>query len=108
MLDDRPILSWDATRLEDWNTATPVIGDAEALRALLSKPDRGAVYVIGSAEGYEGRGYRLGAGILALFEQVENDVVFIGRDGVTRIWRFPPPSAPTPVSANGADGGPSP
>jgi 4-amino-4-deoxy-L-arabinose transferase-like glycosyltransferase len=110
MRDARPFLRWDGSRLVDWYTATPVIGDAEALRALLSKPDRGAVYVIGSAEGYEGRGYRLGAGILALFEQVENDVVFIGRDGVTRIWRFPPPSAPTPVSAgaDGADGGPSP
>jgi hypothetical protein len=110
MRDARPFLRWDGSRLVDWYTATPVIGDAEALRALLSQPDRGAVYIVGSAEGHAGRGYRLGAGILALFEQVENDVVFIGRDGVTRIWRFPPPSAHTPVSAgaDGAEGGPSP
>lgn len=92
MRDAEPFLRWDGSRLVDWYTATPVIADAQSLQALLARPDRGSVYVIGSGEGRASRAYRLGPDMLALFERYASEVIYTGRDGTTRIWRFPPPA----------------
>ncbi|WP_435105031.1 glycosyltransferase family 39 protein [Arhodomonas sp. AD133] len=90
MRDARPFLRRNGEALVDWYTGTRVIADGDTFREILSRPGRGAVYVIGEAEGYQGRDYRLGEAIIRQFRDFDNEVIYTGRDAVTRIWRFPP------------------
>jgi 4-amino-4-deoxy-L-arabinose transferase-like glycosyltransferase len=88
-----------ASFVEQWNgrivdqyTHTPVIGSGEELRALLDKPDRGAIYVIGSGEGQEdGRRFMRGAGIFDLLQSNEFRVVYVARDKLTKVWKVDAP-----------------
>jgi len=71
-------------------TGTPVLYNAEAFSAVLERQGRGDVYVIGSGEitGAVDIAYALGDRIPLLFEAHDAEVVFLGADGKTRIWRF--------------------
>lgn len=72
----------------------PVIGTGEELSALLDNPNRGAVYIIGSGENQvDGRRHARGLGIQEVLESGRFNVVYHGRDGLTKIWEAPPPSA---------------
>ena len=71
----------------------PVIGSGEALTALLDNPNRGTVYVIGSGEDQaDGRRHMRGLGIQEVLDSSRFKVVYLGRDGLTRIWEAPPPA----------------
>lgn len=79
----------------DVYTGTPVLGTGAALRSVLARPDRGAVYVIGSGEDQEdGRRLMRGAGIAAALAAPPLRLVWRGRDGLTTVWEAPPPGPP--------------
>jgi len=92
----------------DFYTNTPLIGTGEELKELLQRPDRGAVYVIGSGENQEdGRGLMRSFGIAAELNSAQFKVVYRGRDGLTEVWKAdapreaavpPTPSATAPTA----------
>jgi hypothetical protein len=71
----------------------PVVGSGAELEALLDKPGRGSVYVIGSGEDAASRRtYFRGLGIQEVLDSPRFRVVYNGRDdGLTKIWEAPPP-----------------
>ena len=72
----------------DFYTDTPLLGSGQELEQLLEKPDRGALYIIGSGENQEdGRGLMRSRGIAEALESPRLHVVYRGRDGVTRVWK---------------------
>jgi hypothetical protein len=81
-------------RFVDEYTHTPIIGTAGELKALLMRPDRGAIYVIGSGENFE-NGQRLlrGEGIDGLLRSRDFQEIFVAADGLTRIWKAPAAAA---------------
>lgn len=97
-----------AGRRLDIYTHTPVLTQASELERLIATPGRGAIYIIGSGEQQEdGRRLARGATLAALIERANWNVVYRGRDGLTNVWRIPPPTvgrvdgdvAPPPVLA---------
>jgi hypothetical protein len=93
--------------VEDWHgkildiyTHTPIIDSAEGLEALIKKPNRGAIYVIGSGENQEDdRRYMRGPGIYELLKSGAFKRVYLGRDGLTDILKVEaPPASPAPAS----------
>jgi hypothetical protein len=81
--------------LEDFYTNTPLISSAEQLQALIARPDRGAIYVIGSGENQEdGRRYVRGPGMARMLESSQFEEVFRGRDGLTAVLKVPAPGQP--------------
>lgn len=88
----------------DFYTNTPLLGTGEDLRRLLERPDRGAVYVIGSGEDQEdGRKLMRAFGIAEELRGPQFKVVFRGRDGLTEVWKADAPQAA--ALAAGAAGG---
>jgi hypothetical protein len=86
--------------LRDIYTRTPVLSTVEQLNALLDRPDRGAIYVIGSGEQQEdGRRGARGAGLDDALHSSIWEVVYSGRDGLTKVWkaRSAPQGASRPV-----------
>jgi hypothetical protein len=89
----------------DFYTNTPLIGTGEELKELLQRPDRGAVYVIGSGENQEdGRGLMRAFGIAAELNSAQFKVVYRGRDGLTEVWKADAPREAA-VPAAPASGG---
>ncbi len=93
--------------VEDWHgkildiyTHTPVIDSAEGLEALIKKPDRGAIYVIGSGENQEDeRRYMRGLSIYELLKSGAFKRIYLGRDKLTEILKIEAPAAlPAPPS----------
>ncbi len=77
-------------RLEDFYTGTPLIGTGAQLEALIARPDRGAIYIIGSGEQQEdGRSAARGAQIQRILRSLSPDVVYVGRDHLTKVWKIP-------------------
>lgn len=77
-------------------THTPLIGTAAELQALIDRPGRGTLYIIGSGEDMaDGRRYLRGDDIADLLQSGRLPLAFVGGDGLTRVWRLPPnpPSA---------------
>jgi 4-amino-4-deoxy-L-arabinose transferase-like glycosyltransferase len=81
-------------RLLDFYTDTPLIGTGSELEQLVERPDRGAIYVIGSGENQEdGRGLMRAFGIAQALHSPPFHCVYVGRDGVTQVWKVDAPSA---------------
>jgi hypothetical protein len=79
----------------DFYTDTPLIGTGSELEQLVERPDRGAIYVIGSGENQEdGRGLMRAFGISQALSSPPFRTVYLGRDGLTRVWKVdaPPPT----------------
>jgi 4-amino-4-deoxy-L-arabinose transferase-like glycosyltransferase len=86
-------------RLLDFYTDTPLIGTGSELEQLVERPDRGAIYVIGSGENQEdGRGLMRAFGIAQALHSPPFHCVYVGRDGVTQVWKV---DAPSPTVARG-------
>lgn len=80
-------------RLVDEYTNTPVIDTGQALRELIDRPDRGAIYLIGSGEDQkDGRLYLRGEEISGILRSPIFKTVYVAPDGVTRVWKVDPPS----------------
>jgi hypothetical protein len=76
----------------DLYTNTRLIGTGQELEQLLDRPDRGAIYVIGSGENQEdGRQLMRSFGIAEVLQSTRFQVVYRGRDGVTEVWKVPAP-----------------
>jgi 4-amino-4-deoxy-L-arabinose transferase-like glycosyltransferase len=83
----------------DFYTDTPLIGTGVELERLVEKPDRGAIYVIGSGENQEdGRSLMRAFGIAQALQSPPFRPVYLGRDGLTRVWKV---DAPAPRMAKG-------
>jgi len=89
-------------RFVDIYTHTPVIDSGEGLQALTMKPDRGAIYIIGSGENQnDDRRYMRGLSIYGLLKSGAFTRIYLGRDGLTEILKIGAPSAvPAPVSGD--------
>jgi hypothetical protein len=75
-------------RLLDFYTDTPLLGTGSELERLVEMPNRGAIYVIGSGENQEdGRRNMRGFGIAQVLQSPPFHCVYVGRDGVTRVWK---------------------
>jgi len=92
-------------RYEDIYTNDPIITSASELERLISKRDRGAIYIIGSGEQQEdGRAYARGPSLERFMTSSPLlNVVYVGRDGLTKVWKISAPSTPTPAPARTAD-----
>lgn len=75
----------------DIYTGTPHIGNATMLQEVIDRKDRGAIYVIGSAETSGDPNYYLGSAMLRVLERSDPEVVYEGRDGKTKVLRIPSP-----------------
>jgi hypothetical protein len=77
----------------DFYTDTPLIGTGVELKELVERPNRGAIYVIGSGENQEdGRTLMRAFGISEALQSPPFQLVYRGRDGLTRVWKVAPPS----------------
>ena len=75
-------------RLADFYTDTPLLGTGSELERVVEMPNRGAIYVIGSGENQEdGRRNMRGFGIAQVLQSPPFHCVYVGRDGVTRVWK---------------------
>ena len=80
--------------LHDIYTDAPLIGDGESLLALVARRNRGTIYIIGSGEvrGEELPIFRSDG----IFEALRRPIfvpIFLGRDGLTQIWKVSAPDA---------------
>jgi hypothetical protein len=83
----------------DFYTDTPLIGTGSELERLVDRPDRGAIYVIGSGENQEdGRSHMRAFGIAQALGSPPFRSIYVGRDGLTRVWKV---DAPAPSVAKG-------
>lgn len=74
--------------LRDIYTSVPAMTTAEELEALIARTDRGAIYVIGSGENQEdGRRHMRGPGLFEALQSPRFEVVYVGRDGLTKVWK---------------------
>jgi 4-amino-4-deoxy-L-arabinose transferase-like glycosyltransferase len=85
--------------VEDWHgrivdiyTHTPVIDTGEGLQTLIKKPDRGAIYVIGSGENRgDDRRFVRGMDIYNVLRSGTFKRIYLGRDGLTEILKVDAP-----------------
>lgn len=72
----------------DIYTDAPLIGSGAELLALVERRDRGAIYIIGTAE-FKGDDLRIirGGGIYEALQRPDFVPVFLGRDGLTQVWK---------------------
>ena len=79
-------------RWVDVYTDAPLIGSGAQLEQLVSRRDRGAIYVIGSGENASDRKIILrGLGIEQALESPAFHLVYVGRDHLTDVWRVDAP-----------------
>jgi hypothetical protein len=97
MKDAAQFVYLKAGSLHDIYTDAPLIGNGAELMALVARRDRGAIYVIGTAE-FKGDELRFirSDGIYEALKLPIFKPVFLGRDGLTQVWKV---SAPSDVPA---------
>ena len=77
---------------KDFYTDTPLVGSGEDLQRLIDKPDRGALYIIGSGENQEdGRRFVRGEELFHMLQSPDFRIVFRGRDDLTQVLKLPAP-----------------
>jgi hypothetical protein len=76
-------------QLRDIYTGAPLLGTGQELMDLINRPDRGAIYIIGSGElQQDGRRLFRGFGIYELLLTPIFEPVYLGRDGLTQVWKI--------------------
>lgn len=77
--------------IRDFYTGTQVIDSGAALEQLLREHPDHRIFVIGSGENQsDGRRQMRGFGIAEVLTSDRFEVLFVGRDGVTKVWRAKP------------------
>lgn len=90
-------------RWVDEYTGAPLIGSGAQLEQLVESPDRGAIYVIGSGEDQQdGRKLMRGLGIAKVLDSSAFHLVYVGRDGLTDVWKVDPPRQGLKAAARAA------
>lgn len=80
----------------DIYTHTPVMTNAQQVHELMARPNRGTIYIIGSGEQHsDGRRHARGESLAKLLGSGELEVVYQGRDDLTKVWRIPPLPVPS-------------
>jgi uncharacterized membrane protein len=89
--------------LHDIYTDAPLIADGDSLMALVVRRNRGAIYIIGSGEvkGDELPIFR-SDGIFEALQRPMFVPIFLGRDGLTQIWKVPAPNG-VPAASERSD-----
>jgi Dolichyl-phosphate-mannose-protein mannosyltransferase len=91
---------YDGGELRDIYTDARLIGTGPELMALVGKPNQGNIYIIGSGELQEdGRRYMRSMGIFEALQLPIFEPVYLGRDGLTKVWRVRKPSGGQTASA---------
>ncbi len=82
---------WHEGRFEDFYTNAPIITSASELERLIDRDDRGAIYIIGSGEEQsDGRAHARGPSLERFMTSSPSlHVVYVGRDGLTKVWKIP-------------------
>lgn len=82
--------------LFDIYTHTPLIGTGKDLENLLKDKARGTIYIITNGEfpKHGNSSSSLGNGIFEVIDRFHPKVIYKGRDQITVIWSFPPPTHP--------------
>jgi hypothetical protein len=76
-------------RIVDQYTGTPVIGTGDELLTVFDSAQQRDVYILGSGENFvEGKRNFRGNGISQVLESQRLDVVFVGRDEKTKVWKL--------------------
>jgi hypothetical protein len=106
-LQDREMAAPFLRRLDgrwvDEYTDAPLIGSGARLERLLASRDRGAIYVIGSGENQQdGRKLMRGLGIAQVLHSPAFHLVYVGRDGLTDVWKADPPRQGLTAAARAA------
>ncbi|HEX8755870.1 MAG TPA: hypothetical protein VF745_06005, partial [Steroidobacteraceae bacterium] len=90
-------------RWVDEYTGAPLIGSGAQLEQLVESRDRGAIYVIGSGEDQQnGRKLMRGLGIAQVLDSPAFHLVYVGRDGLTDVWKADPPQQGLRAAARAA------
>ena len=74
----------------DFYTATPVIGSASMLEDLMRRQSAHRIFIIGSGENMKDGRKTMRGDIKDVLESDRMQVVYSGRDGVTKVWRAVP------------------
>jgi len=78
--------------IRDFYTGARLLGTGADLDALVARPDRKAIYIIGSGENQEdGRKFMRSFGIYEALQSPRFHVVYSGRDGLTKVWKVDAP-----------------
>jgi hypothetical protein len=106
-LEDReqaaPFLRKVDGRWVDTYTGAPLIGSGAQLERLVESRGRGAIYVIGSGENQQdGRKLMRGLGIAKMLDSTAFHLVYVGRDGLTDVWKVDPPQQGLAAAARAA------
>jgi 4-amino-4-deoxy-L-arabinose transferase-like glycosyltransferase len=86
-------------RWVDEYTDAPLIGTGRALQRLVDSRNRGAIYVIGSGEWQHARKLMLGSGLAQELESPPFHLIYVGRDGLTDVWKVDAPKHPLMAGA---------
>ncbi len=87
-------------RWVDEYTDTPLIGTGRQLERLVDSRNRGAIYVIGSGENeQDGRKLMRGMGIAQELKSPAFHLIYVGRDGLTDVWKVDAPDHPLTAAA---------
>jgi hypothetical protein len=79
----------------DEYTNTPLLGSGRQLQRLVESRDRGAIYVIGSGENQQDdRMLMRGLGIAQELHSPAFQLIYVGSDGLTDVWKVDPPRHP--------------
>ena len=90
-------------RWVDTYTGAPLIGSGAQLERLVESGSRGAIYVIGSGENQQdGRKLMRGLGIAKMLDSTAFHLVYVGRDGLTDVWKVDPPRQGLAAAARAA------
>ena len=88
----------------DIYTDTPLIGSGSQLERLVSRRDRGAIYVIGSGEnGAVRKTLMRGLGIEQVLESPAFHLIYVGRDHRTDVWKVDAPPHPLTAASSAAE-----
>jgi len=86
----------------DIYTNTPLIGSGRQLERLVSRRDRGAIYVIGAGETAADATHFLGTGIGRVLESPAFHLIYVGRDHLTDVWKVDAPGRPLTAASSAA------
>jgi hypothetical protein len=88
-----------AGEIRDFYTGTPVVDDGEQLRRVLDRAGDRQVIIIGSGEQQsDRRREQRGPEISSLLGSDLVETLYVGRDGLTKVWRARPPALAQPAS----------
>ena len=91
-------------RWADIYTDTPLIGSGRQLERLVSRRQRGAIYVIGSGEDADRTTLMRGLGIGQVLDSKAFHLIYVGRDRLTDVWKVDAPRDPLQAAVRTAQG----